>query len=126
MLILREALYKKKEEKQMKKSKKYFEIHAEICKTFGHPKRLMVIHILREGERTVTDLAEHTGIDTSNLSQHLHILRDKGLVLTRREGTKIYYRISHPNIGKALDLMSAVLEQNITASQSALTGKESE
>ena len=110
----------------MNKSQKYFELHAEVCKTFGHPKRLKVIHILREGEYTVTELSEIAEIDTSNLSQHLHILRDKGLVLTRREGTKIFYRISHPNIGKALDLMAAVLEQKITTSQSVLTGKESE
>ena len=110
----------------MKKSNKYFELHAEVCKTFGHPKRLKVIHILREGEYTVTDLAERAGIDTSNLSQHLHILRDKGLVLTRREGTKVFYRISHPNIGKALDLMSAVMEQKIITSQSVISGEESE
>ena len=101
----------------MKKPKEYYEMHAELCKTFGHAKRLMVISTLREGERTVTDLAEYTGIDTSNLSQHLHILREKGLVATRREGTKIYYRLSHPNIGKALDLISAFLEQRISESQ---------
>jgi len=97
----------------MNKSSSYFEMHAEVCKTFGHPKRLMVITTLRDGEHTVTDLSEQTGIDTSNLSQHLHILRDKGLVTTRREGTKIYYTLSHPNIIKALDLMSAFLEQKI-------------
>ena len=97
----------------MKKSKGYYEMHAAVCKTFGHPKRLMVITTLRSGEHTVTELSEQTGIDTSNLSQHLHILRDKGLVSTRRDGTKIYYTLSHPNIGKALDLMSAFLEQKI-------------
>ncbi len=97
----------------MKKSRGYYEMHAEVCKTFGHPKRLMVITTLRGGEHTVSELSEETGIDTSNLSQHLHILRDKGLVTTRRDGTKIYYTLSHPNIGKALDLMSAFLEQKI-------------
>lgn len=110
----------------MKKSKEYYELHAEVCKTFGHPKRLMVISTLREGERTVTELADHTGIDTSNLSQHLHILRDKGLVSTRRDGTKIYYRLSHPNIGKALDLMSSFLEQQISARQIVITGSAEE
>ncbi len=108
----------------MKKSKEYFEMHAEVCKTFGHSKRLIVIETLREGERTVTDLAEYTGIDTSNLSQHLHILRDKGLVSTRREGTKIFYSLSHPNIGKALDLMSAFLEQRIADRQTTISGEE--
>jgi len=108
----------------MKKSQEYYEMHAEVCKVFGHSKRLMVISALRDGERTVSDLAGYTGIDTSNLSQHLHMLRDKGLVTTRREGTKIHYNISHPNIGKALDLMSAFLEQRISKSQSMLSGGE--
>lgn len=94
----------------------YFELHAEVCKTFGHPKRLMIISILREGEFTVTEISEQTGIDPSNLSQHLHLLREKGLVSTRREGTKIHYSLSHPNIGKAVDLMSAFLDQKIASS----------
>jgi DNA-binding transcriptional ArsR family regulator len=102
--------------------KEYYELHAEVCKTFGHPKRLMVITALRDGEYTVTELSEITDIDTSNLSQHLHILRDKGIVTTRRDGTKIYYTLSHPNIGKALDLMSAFLEQRISERQIVLSG----
>jgi DNA-binding transcriptional ArsR family regulator len=100
----------------MDKPLRYYELHAEVCKTFGHPKRLMVITTLRENELTVTEIAEQTKIDDSNLSQHLHLLRDKGIVTTRREGTKIFYRLSHPNIGKALDLMSSFLEQRITSS----------
>jgi len=94
----------------------YFELHAEVCKTFGHPKRLIIISTLRDGECTVTELSEQIEIDTSNLSQHLHILREKGIVTTRREGTKIHYSLAHPNIGKALDLMSAFLDQKISSS----------
>jgi len=100
----------------MKRSMEYFELHAEVCKTFGHPKRLIIISTLRNGECTVTELSEQTKIDPSNLSQHLHLLREKGLVTTRREGTKIHYSLSHPNIGKALDLMSSFLDQKIASS----------
>ena len=100
----------------MNKPLRYYELHAEVCKTFGHPKRLMIMTTLRKKEFTVTEIAEETNIDISNLSQHLHVLRDKGIVSTRREGTKIFYRLSHPNIGKALDLMSSFLEQRITSS----------
>jgi ArsR family transcriptional regulator len=100
----------------MEKPLRYYELHAEVCKTFGHPKRLMVISALRNQELTVTEIAEKTNIDVSNLSQHLHLFRDKGLVTTRREGTKIFYKLSHPNIGKALDLMSSFLEQRISRS----------
>ncbi len=100
----------------MDKPLRYYELHAEVCKTFGHPKRLMIITTLRKNELTVTEIAEATKIDISNLSQHLHLLRDKGIVTTRREGTKIFYKLSHPNIGKALDLMSSFLEQRIARS----------
>jgi len=109
---------------RMEKSKEYFELHAELCKTFGHPKRLMAINTLRGGERTVTELSKITGIDTSNLSQHLHLLRDKGLVSTRRDGTRVYYSLSHPNIGKALDLISSFLEQRISHSQEVFAQAE--
>jgi ArsR family transcriptional regulator len=101
----------------MERSLRYYELHAEVCKTFGHAKRLMVISTLRDNELMVTEISERTGIDISNLSQHLHVLRDKDLVSTRRDGTKIYYQLSHPNIGKALDLMSAFLDQSISKSQ---------
>ena len=100
----------------MDKPLRYYELHAEVCKTFGHPKRLMIITTLRKNELTVSEIADETEIDISNLSQHLHVLRDKGIVTTRREGTKIFYQLSHPNIGKALDLMSSFLEQRITSS----------
>jgi len=100
----------------MRRPMKYFEIHADTCKTFGHPKRLMIISALRNNELSVSKIAETTGIDSSNLSQHLHFMREKGLVKTRREGTKIFYSLSHANIGKAFDLMSEFLDQKIADS----------
>jgi ArsR family transcriptional regulator len=104
----------------MEKTYKYYELHAEVCKTFGHPKRLLVIDTLRGGELPVSEISEKTGIDISNLSQHLHILRDKGLISRRREGTQIFYKLSHPNILKAYDLISEVLTQSISESHTIL------
>jgi len=107
-----------------KKTRQYFEMTAELCKTFGHPKRLMIINILRDREITVTQLAKETGINKSNLSQHLHLLRENGLVTTQREGTKIFYRLSHSNIVKAFDLMTEFLDTKITESHDIVsTGK---
>ena len=105
----------------MKRSREYYELHAEVCKTFGHPKRLMIISILMEGEFTVGEIAEQSGIDSSNLSQHLHILRDKGLVKTRREGTKIFYSLAHLNISKAVNLISEFLDQRIEKSHKIIS-----
>ena len=107
-----------------KKTRQYFEMTAELCKTFGHPKRLMIINILRDREITVTQLARETGINKSNLSQHLHLLRENGLVTTRREGTKIFYCLSHSNIVKAFDLMTEFLDTKISESHDIVsTGK---
>jgi len=109
----------------MKRPKEYFEIHADTCKTFGHPKRLMIINALRHKELSVSKISEVTGIDSSNLSQHLHIMRDKGLVRTKREGTTIYYSLSHPNIRKAYDLMSEFLDQKIADSYRIIKERKS-
>ena len=104
----------------MKKTYRYYELHAEVCKTFGHPKRLLVIDTLRGKELAVTEISEKTGIDISNLSQHLHILREKGLLSPRRDGTQIFYKLSHPNILKAYDLISEVLSQSVSDSHTIL------
>jgi ArsR family transcriptional regulator len=106
---------------RMKKSFQYYELHAEVCKTFGHPKRLLIIDTLRGGEFSVSAIAEATNIDISNLSQHLHMLREKGLIAPRREGTNVYYSLAHPNIIKAYDLISEVLAKRIADRQEILT-----
>lgn len=108
---------------QVVKSMQYYELHAEICKTFGHSKRLFIIDSLRKKEMSVSEMADLTGMDTSNLSQHLHILREKGLVTTRRKGTNVFYRLAHPNIIQAFDLISEVLTQRISQKQSIIGKK---
>ncbi len=88
---------------------KIFEMHAEICKIFTNPKRLEIINLLKDKEKTVSELAELAGIPQANISQHLAILRQNGVVTTRREGANIYYKIANPKILQACDLMKEVL-----------------
>lgn len=90
-----------------------FELHAEVCKVFSHPKRLQIINALREDELTVTQVVEHLRIPKANVSQHLAMLRQKGVVATRREGLNIYYRIANPKIIQAFDLMRQVLLEQL-------------
>jgi len=87
-----------------------FELQAEICKTLADPKRLMLLHELREGEKSVGQLVTSLGLPQANVSKHLAILRERDLVLTRREGTTIYYRLASPKIGEACDLVQKMLE----------------
>jgi ArsR family transcriptional regulator len=97
--------------------KKIFEMHAEICKIFTNPKRLEIISLLRDGEKTVNELAELADVPQANISQHLTVLRQNGVVTTRREGANIYYSIANPKILQACDLMREVLLEKLEESE---------
>jgi ArsR family transcriptional regulator len=92
-----------------------YALHASICQTLAHPKRLEAIERLREDEISVTDLADALEISQSNLSQHLTLMRQKGIVTRRREGLNVYYRLASPKIVKACDLMREVLVEHLEA-----------
>lgn len=93
--------------------KALYEIHADICKVFTSPKRLEIIDILREGEKTVNELVELMNLPQSSVSQHLAILRERGIVETRRRGNSVFYRIADKRILKACDLMRDFLLDQI-------------
>jgi ArsR family transcriptional regulator, virulence genes transcriptional regulator len=86
-----------------------FELQAEISKTLANPIRLAVLHSLKNGERTVNELAETVGVSQSNLSQHLAIMRQRGIVKTRKQGVTIFYGVSNPKINQACDMVREVL-----------------
>ena len=88
-------------------------MHAEVCKTLANPKRLEIIYALKEGELSVGELVKRLGISKANISQHLAILRQRRVLVSRREGVNIYYRISNPKIVKACALMREVLTEQL-------------
>ncbi len=94
-------------------NKKIYEMHAEICKVFTNPKRLEIISLLRDGEKTVNELTELAGVPQANVSQHLTVLRQNNVVTTRRNGANIYYKIANPKILQACDLMREVLLEQL-------------
>src|SRR3990172_6367576 len=87
-----------------------FKLQADICQTLADQTRLMILHELRNGEKSVGQLVSSLSLPQANVSRHLAILRERGIVLTRREGTNIYYRLSDPKIAEACDLVREVLE----------------
>ena len=89
-----------------------FRLHAEVCKTLSHAKRLEILSILREGEVIAGEIVDRMQIPKANVSQHLSVLRKAGILLSRREGTNIFYRISSTKVTKACDLMREVLIEN--------------
>ncbi len=101
-----------KEQTLVKKAKidmTIYELQAEISKTLAHPIRLAILHSLRDGEKTVNELTEMLGSRQSNLSQHLALLRQRGIVKTRKQGASIFYSTSNPKINQACDMVREVL-----------------
>jgi len=86
-----------------------FELQADQCKMFSNPKRLEIISTLKDQEMSATELIEKVGISKANLSQHMSVLKAKGVVETRRSGVNIYYRIANPKILQACTLMKEIL-----------------
>jgi DNA-binding transcriptional ArsR family regulator len=77
-------------------SDELFALQAQFCQVFSNPTRLRVMWELRQGERTVTELAEDIGVSLTNLSQHLRVMRTIGVLLVRRDGQSLYYRAASP------------------------------
>lgn len=69
---------------------------ARLLKALSNERRLMILCQLGDGERAVAELLPLVGLSQSALSQHLAVLREEGLVTTRREGVSILYRIADP------------------------------
>ncbi len=83
----------------------------------GHPARVRVLQVLRSGELSVGALQEALELDSSGTSQHLTALRKQGLVVSRKEGTSVYYRVADPRTLELLELakqiIAATLEHNM-------------
>ena len=86
---------------------------ARVGKALGSGNRLELLEFLAQGERSVDELARVSGLSVANTSQHLQQLRQAGLVLSRKEGLKVYYRLSGDDIITLLDALRAVAERHV-------------
>ncbi len=87
------------------------EFQEQVCKTFANAKRLEVLNLLKDGEMTVSDITKALGTTKANTSQHLMVMRMRGILKRRREGTNIYYRIANEKLIDACSLMQEALAQ---------------
>jgi len=83
-------------------------IAAASMKAIAHPLRLKILCVLAPGELSVQDIVEQVGTSQSNISQHLAILRDKGVLATHKDANRVYYRISDPRTLKLVGMMRDV------------------
>ncbi len=91
----------------------FYKLHAELCKTLANPTRLQILNLLRDGEKSVTEIIEQTGIRQATISQHLALLRQRAVVAVRKEGLNSFYRVANPKMITACDLIREVLFDRI-------------
>ncbi len=84
-------------------------LQAELCKAFVNPVRIAIIKVLSDGEESVSEIASKVGVPIQNISQHVKILKDAGIVGMRRDGHKIYYSLEDKRIVEICDLMKDIL-----------------
>jgi len=97
------------------KTKKILQLQAEICSALSNVTRLEIIYLLKEGEKSVSELALELGVSMSNLSQHLRILREKGLVKYKKDGQHIYYSLASKMVNTICTSMREIVKQNMEA-----------
>ena len=88
-------------------------LQAEILRTLASPRRLEILHRLAEGPCEVGRLAEALGASQPNISQHLAVLRNAGIVDAERDGREVRYRLSDPDVMVACGIMRSVLQRRL-------------
>ena len=97
---------------------------AELFKALAHPARIRILELLRDGEKSVTEMQLALSAEGSSVSQQLAILRMKNLVDTRRKGNVIFYRLRDRQVNKLLDVARQIFEAHVVQLQSITGGQE--
>lgn len=103
------------------KVREIYALHARLCKAIADPKRLLIIDALRDGERSVGDIADELGLSQPNTSQHLAILRERNVVTTSRAGNTIYYALNGSKILDAIDLLRSFMAESMSSESESVT-----
>ena len=90
-------------------SEPLYKLKAEFFKTLAHPARIRVLELLAVQDRSVGELLPEVGLESSNLSQQLAVLRRAGVVIARKEGSTVIYSIASPDIAELLTVARKVL-----------------
>lgn len=88
-----------------------FDLQAELCSAMGHPVRVEIVHLLRDGPKRINDIAEELDVRQATISRHLAVLRNVGILSTRRQGTDIIYKIANSQITDICEAMRSVLAE---------------
>lgn len=94
---------------------------ADMFKALSHPMRVKIIQAVGAEEQCACELVCQLGIEQSNLSQHLSILKARGILTSRKEGQKVFYRVLFPEILEVLGSAEKTLREQIQHRQRLLT-----
>jgi ArsR family transcriptional regulator len=96
------------------------EVKAGLFRVLGHPARVRILELLRDGERSVGALQTELGLESGATSQHLAALRRVGLVESRREGTSVYYRAAGEEVFALLEAGRGLVTRQLEEQQALL------
>lgn len=91
-------------------SPEILELIAERFRVLAEPARLLILNVLLDGERSVSELVDETGLNQANVSKHLGLLRSSGYVDRRKEGLYAFYSVSDDSVSELCDIMCGRLE----------------
>ncbi len=92
---------------------KIYELKADILSALGHPNRLKILEFLKEGEQCNCDIYPALNLEQSNLSRHMKILQEAGIVSARKSGLRVYYKVIDPRIYDVIELVREIVKSNI-------------
>ncbi len=96
------------------------EIRAKIIKAMGHPVRLMMIEFLKTGESSFSDIFDLFQLDKSTVSKHLLVLKEAGIVSSRKSGADMIYKLEVPCVTDFFSCVTAVIDSNVKKQQICL------
>jgi DNA-binding transcriptional ArsR family regulator len=100
--------------------RKVYEMKARVLRALAHPIRLAVVDFLVEGEQCVCDIAEQVGAQRSNVSRHLAVMVNAGVLESRKDGLKVIYRLRTPCVASCLACTAEVLREQIESTHHVL------
>lgn len=103
-------------------SRSLYERHAEMCKVFSHAARLMILNILRDRELSVAAIADRIGLALGTVSPHLLMMKQRRVLVSRKAGNQVIYRLANPKMLQAFDLIREILQEQMF--QEGLLAKE--
>ena len=90
-----------------------YEQHAEMCKVFSNATRLMILNVLREREMTVAAIAAQLGVALGTVSPHLLMMKQRRVLVSRKQGNQVFYRLGNPKMLQAFDLIREILYEQM-------------